>query len=308
MKTINLIYFLLGLVLITSCEPAFLLKEQSRKLSDYSYVSYDLPNKLEEISGLEKIENEFYGFNDSGGAAEIYKFTSKNPIEITQTIKLSNASNVDWEEMAISDKHLFVGDFGNNLGMRRDLKVYYFPRKSINTSLKEQSVVVDTIEFFYPEQEDYSKQVYNHNFDLESMVYFNEKLHLFTKEWGSFKTKHYTIDLVKGKQPAWLVEDYDLKFLATGTDVIELNDSYARLGMVGYTTDGDVYLMLTDFKSSAKEWLNNPKTIIHLGEAGDVGQVEGIAFFNQNNVCYSAEAITWEDKSRKQNLTCISLK
>ena len=136
MKTINLIYFLLGLVLITSCEPAFLLKEQSRKLSDYSYVSYDLPNKLEEISGLEKIEDEFYGFNDSGGAAEIYKFTSKNPIEITQTIKLKNASNVDWEEMAMSDKHLFVGDFGNNLGMRSDLKVYYFPRKNINTRAK----------------------------------------------------------------------------------------------------------------------------------------------------------------------------
>ena len=308
MKAKHLIYSILGLFLFTSCEPAFLLKEQSKKLSDYSHTSYDLPVMLEEISGLEKVGEEFYGFNDSGGEPEIYKFTATNPVEINQTIRISNAKNVDWEEMAMSVNYMYIGDFGNNLGMRKDLKVFFFPRKNINPALTFQEVKADTIGFFYPEQENYSKQVYSHNYDLEGMVYFNDKLHLFTKEWASLKTRHYSLDLVKGKQPAWLVEEYDVKFLVTGADVFKLNEQYSRLGFVGYTRDGDAYMMLTDFKNKSKTWLENPKTIIHLGVAGEVGQVEGISFRGRDDVCYSAEAITWDTKSRSQNLTCISLK
>lgn len=308
MSTKQFSFLLIVVFWVSSCAPSYLIKEQKKDLSDYAHTSYDLPEKLEEISGLEWNGKAFLGFNDSGGAAEVYVFNDQSPIEILQTYRLKNTENVDWEDIAQSDTQIFIGDFGNNLGMRKELKVYQFSKNKINSTLQSQDITVDTIGFFYPEQTDFSKQVYNHDFDLEGMVFFQDKLHLFTKAWGTNVTKHYTLDLVNGIQPAWLVEEVKLDFLVTGADVLALDKNYTRLGMVGYTTDGDVYMMLTDFKNTSITWLDQPKSIIYLGRAGDVGQVEGISFVDKNKVCYSAESITWEGVSRKQNLTCISLK
>lgn len=304
LKNLNLIFLI---IFLSSCQPAFLLKEQSKSLSDFSYTTWVLPEKIDEISGLEYVVDGFYGFNDSGGEPEIYKFITRDKAEIVQTIQLSNAKNVDWEEMALSEQHIFVGDFGNNRGKREDLKVYYFPKSTLNQN-SIQEVKVDSIDFFYPEQESFDVQLHNHDFDLEAMQYFDKKLHLFTKSWKTQRTKHYTLDIVQGKQPAWLVEEQDLNFMITGADIFTLNDKYSRLGLVGYTMEGDVYLLLTDFSNKNKKWLDSPKTLIHLGFAGDVGQVEGISIISQTEVCFSAESIQMEGKSTDQNLTCISLK
>lgn len=306
MKQLNIISFIFLIISLSSCQPAFLLKEQTRNLSDFEYNTWILPEKIDEISGLEFVGDGFYGFNDSGGEAEIYQIELKDQAKITKTIRLSNAKNKDWEEMAMSEEYIFVGDFGNNRGKRDDLKIYYFPKNQLNQSA-EQEVLVDSVDFFYPEQETFEVQAHNHDFDMEAMLFFDDKLHLFTKSWNSLKTKHYTLDVIRGKQPAWLVEEYDLDFMITGADILKLNHQYSRLGLVGYTKYGDVYLLLTDFKNDAKHWFQNPKTIIKLGFAGDVGQVEGISLLSKDEVCFSAEAITMEGKSKKQNITCISL-
>lgn len=304
LKNLNLIFLI---IFLSSCQPAFLLKKQSKSLSEFSYNSWILPEKIDEISGLEYVDDGFYGFNDSGGEPEIYKFITSDTAEIIQTIRLSNAKNIDWEEMAMSEEYIFVGDFGNNRGNRDDLKVYYFQKNKLNQN-PDQEVMVDSMGFFYPEQDTFDVQAHNHDFDMEAMVYFHDKLHLFTKSWNSMRTKHYTLDIVHGKQPAWLVEEYDLNFIITGADLFKLNEKYSRLGLVGYTKHGEVYMLLTDIQPDNTFWFNQPKTIIYLGLAGDVGQVEGISILSKNEVCFSAEAITMEGKSKEQNLTCISLK
>ncbi|MGI9525621.1 MAG: hypothetical protein ACR2MS_00760 [Weeksellaceae bacterium] len=266
-----------------------------------------IPSQLDEISGLQYQDGVYYGFNDSGGDPSIYTFTAENLAEL-KTIALEDAQNIDWEDIAMSDSLIFIGDFGNNIGNRKDQTIYIVKRDRIDSSLMDQKVPARAIQFFYPEQKNYDKQPYQHDFDMESMVYFDDELHLFTKEWKSEKTHHFTLDLVKGVQPAWLLENFDLGFLATGADVIKLNKFKSRLAIVGYNRDGEVFLMLTDFRNKSEKWLNNPKAIIKIGVADDLGQVEGVAFKNPNEFCISAEAIHSDLGNKEQNIRCFKLK
>ncbi|MDO5656320.1 MAG: hypothetical protein Q4G27_09295 [Flavobacteriaceae bacterium] len=284
---------------------------QMQQLSQNDFVELNrnfLSDQLVEISSLNYQNGIFSGINDSGGEPIIYFFTEENPEKIYHSIHLSNASNRDWEAMTMSDSLVFVGDHGNNRGNRKDLKIYYFPKSKIDFNHPNQKVITDTISFFYPEQQDYSKQTHQHDYDAEALVWLNNKLHLFTKEWKSNKTRHFTLDLVKGVQPAWLVESFDIGFLVTGAGLYKLDNDNTRLGLIGYTQDGEVFLQLFDFKNTDVKWLQNPKSRIFLGNSGDLGQVEGIAFKNENEICFSAEKLKWGEKTQNQNLTCIQLK
>ncbi|MXV37552.1 hypothetical protein GO491_02495 [Flavobacteriaceae bacterium Ap0902] len=294
---------ILSVLFLTSCAT----QVANLAYEDLSVESeYIISNQLDEISGLQYEDNLFYGFNDSEGEPEIYTFNLDDP-ESLKTIRLKDAKNVDWEDMAMSDSLIFIGDFGNNIGNRKDQTIYTVRRADIDLSKENQTIDTRPISFFYPEQKNFDKQPYQHDFDMESMVYFNDEIHLFTKEWKSEKTHHFTLDLVKGIQPAWLVEDFDLGFLATGADVIQLNNYQSRLAIVGYNRDGEVFLMLTDFKNKDKKWLDNPHTIIKIGEADQLGQVEGVAFKTAKALCISAEAINSDLGSIKQNVRCMRI-
>lgn len=298
------------LMLVASCDVASydrnvkpVVNQSELDIQPLQKISKD----LEEISGVQYYAERFFGMNDSGGKPEIYSFSIDNPNAV-RTIKVSNATNIDWEDIAMSDKSIFVGDFGNNIGNRKDQKIYAINKKNINPDLENQTVEAKAIEFFFPEQKVYGYQPYQHDFDVESMVYFNNEIHLFTKEWKSQKTHHYTLDLVKGTQPAWLVEEFDLGFLATGADVIKLDDEKSRLAIVGYNKKGEVFLMLTDFYNKSKEWFNNEKLIRKIGDSDELGQVEGITFINPKEFYISAEAVhSSEYGNQDQNICYIKI-
>lgn len=300
-------------ILLSTIITAVLLSSCATSVSHLTYddliiePSQTVSSEINEISGLQYQDNVFYGFNDSGGKPEVYAFSEQSPA-IFKTIQFQNAKNIDWEDIALSDSLIFIGDFGNNFGNRKNQTIYIVKRSELNLALENQTVESKAIQFFFPEQKDYSQQAYQHDFDMESMVYFNHELHLFTKEWKSEKTHHYTLDLVKGVQPAWLLEDFDLGFLATGADVIPFNRYKSRLAIIGYNRQGEVFLMLTDFYNHSKKWLNQPKTIIKIGVADELGQVEGIAFKSKDELCLSAEAIHSDLGNKEQNIRCIRIK
>ena len=83
-----------------------------------------LPAILNESSGLENAgSGEFWSHNDKGGNPELYRFDTLGMLE--QTLRITNASNVDWEDMTIDDAgNIYIGDFGNNNNERTDLKIY----------------------------------------------------------------------------------------------------------------------------------------------------------------------------------------
>lgn len=291
-------YFLVAVLvsLIFACTSP---KERLQQVPETNTVV--LPDKLDEISGLQMDGKYFYGFNDSGGAPELYKMNEKG--NIIQTIRLKNATNVDWESIAMNDSLIFLADVGNNRGNRKDLCIYYIRKKDIDKNKETQEVMAQKIRFYYPEQTNFEKQTHAHNFDCEAVCWHNGKLHLFTKEWKSKQTHHYTVEIAQQLQAAKLVESYNTKFLVTAADIRPIDNKTSLLAFVGYTKLGTVHLLYTKTNSSENNLLSAPKIAYSIGRAGKLGQVEGICISSPNTLYYSAEAY----KNVPQHITKLKI-
>lgn len=225
-----------------------------------------LNDSIQETSGLNFFNGKLYTFNDSGNPAELYEI-DKTSGKILNTLK-TNVENKDWEALANDGKNLYIGDFGNNAGARKDLKIYKIPFQ--NNQLSNDSL--KTISFHYPEQQDFTPKNINTDFDLESMIYLNGKIHIFTKEWASKSTTHYTLDPNNFEnQEAQKVETFKTGFM--------ISDAYyydKKLFVVGYTKKTEVFLMIFNESEPGIFFKENPRKL-YLGSALTVGQIEGIA-------------------------------
>ena len=74
---------------------------------------FALPEKVKETSGLLFLDGKIITHNDSGDDANLYEIDSLSGT-ILRTISTANAKNVDWEDLAENDTHLFITDIGNN--------------------------------------------------------------------------------------------------------------------------------------------------------------------------------------------------
>ncbi|MDF2932576.1 MAG: hypothetical protein K0R36_1907 [Chryseobacterium sp.] len=225
-----------------------------------------LNDSIQETSGLNFFDGKLYTFNDSGNPAELYEI-DKNSGKILKVLK-TNAENKDWEALTNDDKNFYIGDFGNNAGTRKDLKIYKIPFQ--NNEL--QNDAMKTISFYYPEQNDFTSKNISTDFDLESIIYLNGKIHIFTKEWASKSTTHYTIDPENFQnQAAQKVETYKTGFVVTDAYYYE-----KKLYLVGYTKKTEVFLDVFNESESGIFFKENPKHF-YLGSALSIGQIEGIA-------------------------------
>ncbi len=231
-----------------------------------------LADSLEENSTLELFQGRLFTLNDSGGTSEIFEIDKKSA-KLKKKFQ-TNLKNEDWEALACDSTNFYVGEFGNNLGSRKNLKIYKIPFDSIANSANFSNA--QEISFYYPEQNDFTKRNTNNDFDAEAMVYLNGKIHLFTKEWVSKKTTHYIIDPeISENQAASKIETFQLDYVVTDAAYFK-----EKLYLIGYTKKGDVYL--TIFKESEPEifFTKKPKKY-YLGNAISIGQIEGISVDEQ---------------------------
>ena len=87
---------------------------------------YGLPKKLKEVSGIVYAEKDdlFWTLEDKGNANKIYGLNAKNGA-IEKTVTIENAINTDWEDITKDAVgNLYIGDFGNNDNVRKDLCIY----------------------------------------------------------------------------------------------------------------------------------------------------------------------------------------
>lgn len=286
------------------------MKMDTLDIENYKLMKIKLPDKLKEVSTLGYHTEHFWSVNDSGGKAELYKINPENG-KIVQTVKIVNAKNMDWEEITFGNKHAFIGDFGNNDGNRKDLTIYYFPLSVLETNDDEISVEAKSIEFHFPEQKDFALASNKTDFDCEAMFYYNGKLHLFTKEWLSQKTTHYTLEVKPGNQSAKKIETFPTNYLVTGATVDDnpISNTYGFY-LIGYTRDG--FSLISGFAlPNKKDDILFPETTakfsLPLGFVPQLGQTEGIAIKPEspNVLCFSAENFKKKEFHAEQNIQCI---
>ncbi|MBQ0147982.1 MAG: hypothetical protein KBS93_05950 [Flavobacteriaceae bacterium] len=282
-------------------------------VDEIEFITTELPLQLEEISALsyedrDKSVVSFWGLNDSGNKSELYRFTKDG--NIIQTISTTNAPNIDWEEIAIDDNKLFFADFGNNLGNRKDLAIYYINRDEIDLNNEFQSLQAHKIEFFYPEQEHFGYKNLTTNWDAEAFFIYNNQIHVLTKEWTNKATTHYTIPIDSSKRhAAKRIEVYPTDFMVTGAHIsTKSNDK--GLYIIGYTIETLAILQWFDLPKDNSDLIftNSAKTtILPLGFTTQLGQLEGISLSSadQNQICMSGEKFKFKGFHAKQILHCF---
>lgn len=244
----------------------YVFSQQTDFLKVKKYKVNDLDNKIKENSGLNFFKGKLYTFNDNGNAPELFEI-NKVSGEIVKVLKV-NAKNTDWEALANDEIHFYIGDFGNNDGSRRHLKIFKVPFQ--NDSLQNNKI--KEITFYYPEQKDHISRNFNTDFDAEAMVYIHGKLHLFTKEWASKATTHHVIDPeIYEKQEARKKEAYAINFMVTDAAYFE-----KKLYLVGYTKKTEVFLDIFTETEPGVFFKEKPKHY-YLGSSLSIGQIEGIA-------------------------------
>lgn len=166
-----------------------------------------LKEELVEISGLTQTQRGdstfFWAHNDGQNPAEIFKLNSK--LKVVEKISHPRWINRDWEAITSDPAgNLYLGDFGNNLNSRRDLRIYIF-----NPTTR----ALDSILFEYPDQQQFPPPAGNRNFDCEAMVWHRDSLHLFSKNrfLSNFYCKHYSLPTRAGRAVAQLRDSIFLK-------------------------------------------------------------------------------------------------
>ena len=221
------------------------LNEKSNTPIVYSpkVVIEKMPSKVSETSGLIFFREGFWTLNDSGGDAEIYKLSPKTG-RVIQVITLDKIKNIDFEDLTQDEDYVYVGDFGNNNGNRKDLCIYKIAKKDI-PKRKDALVKAKRIRFKYSDQQDYTRKRYSSNFDCEAMISFDDKLYLFTKNWVNGKTKVYSVPKKKGKYSLQMIEEFAVDGLVTAADY---SPDKGRLCILGYKDYMPFAWFFWDFK------------------------------------------------------------
>ncbi|WP_379969824.1 hypothetical protein [Epilithonimonas sp. UC225_85] len=256
-----------------------------------------LSDSLRESSGLTNLDGRLFSFNDSGNTSEIFEIKPVSSyIEKTFQTKLKN---IDWEAITNDSGNFYIGEFGNNLGTRKDLKIYKIP--FLNDSLILDSI--KTIPFHYPEQTDFTPKNINNNFDAEAMVFLDGNIHLFTKEWITNTVSHYLIDPnLSEDQPAQKLESFETGFVVTDASFFG-----NKLYTVGYTKKASVYMMIFEKDENGNLLFNKPVKKFSLGKAYNVGQIEGITA-TEKGIYISGERFNIKIKKVPQSLYFIPFK
>jgi hypothetical protein len=199
---------------------------------------FELPIEVKETSGLLFLDGKIITHNDSGDAPNLYEIDSLSGA-ILRTVTISNATNIDWEDLAENDTHIFIADIGNNNGNRSDLKIF----KILKSDFKNNTAVTaEIISYSYEDQTDFSSQPNSSNFDAEGIVIYGNDLLIFTKNWADFKTNVYKIPLTTGNYVATKVSAANVAGLITGATY---NDD--RFFLTGYDTSLIPFLIYIDF-------------------------------------------------------------
>ena len=249
----------------------------------YSMKVATLDSKLKEISGIEfdKAGN-LWGINDGGNGAKLHRIDKDG--KVSKSITITNAKNLDWEDMTQDNfGHFFIGDFGNNDNVRKWLTIYKIENP---IDIKGTETEAEIIKFTFPKQLNFPPKASEKNFDLEAFVYYKRKLYLFSKN---------RTDPFNGDTNLYKIGDHADNYQA---DFISNFNTCTTLEELCWITSAALSpnrkkLVLLD---SERLWLfeNWQGDDFFSGDAykidlGIVTQKEAVTFFDDNTIMFSDE-------------------
>lgn len=154
---------------------------------------------IDEMSGIVKSRtypDVYWVQNDSGDEARIfaidgggqviipdwlrsrYRGESADPDkELWPGLPVLQASNIDWEDLALAEGHLYIGDIGNNGNARRDLGIYVLNEP--NPRATDRSRILRFLPVRYPEQKEFPGRLWH--YDSEALFTSEGKLYVITR-------------------------------------------------------------------------------------------------------------------------------
>ena len=201
----------------------------------------DLPKRMLESSGLVLIDDVLVTHNDGGNNSKLYVLSRKG--KFLKSIKVNGAKNIDWEDLALdNDGNLYIGDFGNNLNERRNLKIHRIDKGF----LKLDEVEVETIFFSYEDQKTFPPKSKNLHFDCEAFICKNGKIFLYTKSRSkpySGISKIYILPSRPGRFEAKLIGQFQFCNLGWFTCSVTAADYHHKTNTLAILTYSRLYLI-----------------------------------------------------------------
>lgn len=262
-----------------------LLAAVAAKAQTVSLVG-NLATSINETSGLVFLNQKLITHNDSGGEPALYEIDTLMG-QVLRTVYIKNASNIDWEDIAVDQSYIYIGDFGNNLGNRTDLKIY---RVAISDYLTTNSdtVVADTINFSYSNQSDFTPANMATNFDAEALISTGDSLYIFTKNWKNSWTNIYSLPNMPGTYSIDKKDSLDVKGYITGAT---LDASSQNITLIGYTFLLPPFVVqLSGFNNGSFSNITLQKTTLPFKSSYST-QTEGICYLRNDKFFITAEEL-----------------
>ena len=240
-----------------------------------------LPDMLNESSALIYFRNKFWTVNDSDNSAELYGIEPSDG-RLSVTIEISNAENVDWEALTQDEHCIYIGDFGNNFGNRRDLAIYKIPKQEMGEQLY-QEIDAEKISFSYADQKSFVSNYKKTAYDCEAMICFRDSIYLFTKSWTNNNTLVYSLPKKPGEYLLRSKDCFRSQGLITDAAILHGKDKMVLLGYQNYTP---FILLINSFKGD--DFFSGNITRIEMPSIHRA-QTEGICFSEENKLVISCE-------------------
>ena len=232
----------LCLVLLSGCTVSSLymppgpFSADARILEAAGHIDF---HGIDESSALEKscrFADTYWTLNDSGGGPRIFAIRSSGKVikpdwvREYRGIQVDNATNIDWEDMALDGKgNLYIGDIGNNDSLRRNLAIYVLTEPDPKST--DHTTVLRKIPFSYPDQHEFPPS--KKDFDAEALFWTRGHLYFLTKHRSNTLTKLYRFDTVDSNRdnPLTLVDSFDVGGMVTAADA---SDDGSLLAILTY--------------------------------------------------------------------------
>ncbi|HIG43196.1 MAG: hypothetical protein ABGY96_03285 [bacterium] len=276
-------------------------------ISPLKLIGSTTHDAINEMSGLVKSKrfpNVYWVHNDSGDSPRLFAIDRTGRVIITDFlkdefygeaekkgkaswpgIKILLAANQDWEDIAIDEDRIYIGDVGNNGNARRDMGVYTLFEP--NPHAVHESRISSFIPIRYPEQHQYPALKWH--YDSESMFMADGKLYFLTKHRQPNKHDSweqgvhlYRLDSYNTTKTNVLtrVDSHEQLTLATGAD---LSPDGSRLAIVAYTA-----LWVFEKPDQGDNWLSGKSKMLPL-DYRITRQLEAVCWDDDDTLLISNE-------------------